>query len=591
MKFGLEIHQRLKSNKLFCSCPQEDGKGDPIRVKRYLHPVYSELGELDTAALEEAKKERCFEYLYYKNCCCLVELDEEPPHPINREALEIALEIALRFNLRLVDKLYVMRKIVIDGSNTSGFQRSVLLGINGFVDTSKGRVKIDSISLEEESCAIVEKDNNKVVYSLDRLGIPLIEISTAPDIKDPEHLRETAEKIGLILRLTNKVSRGLGSIRQDINVSIENGARVEIKGAQDLKALSLLASNEVERQKKLLEICNELRRRLGNKKLSKLIVEVTDIFKDSNSNFVKKALQSGNRAFALLLEKHNGLLGKEINPNRRYGTELADYARVAGVKGIIHSDEPLEKYSIKPEEVKIIRERLNCTSEDAFVIIFEERDRAIKALENVFYRASLLSIPSETRKANEDGTTSFLRPLPGKARLYPETDVPPIEITDEIIDKVRKNIGESLEEKRERLNKMLSADLTEKILRSHYLYIFEDLVAKGVDPTTAAVTLEDTLTMLKREGFNIKEENIVETLLAYKEGRIVKAAIPELLKLLSTGKSLDEAIAEKLKPLTINEIEEIVKENNYDLSKIMSKYRLRVEAQDVIKIIKQKRSQ
>lgn len=591
MKFGLEIHQRLKSNKLFCSCPQEDGKGDPIRVKRYLHPVYSELGELDTAALEEAKKERCFEYLYYKNCCCLVELDEEPPHPINREALEIALEIALRFNLRLVDKLYVMRKIVIDGSNTSGFQRSVLLGINGFVDTSKGRVKIDSISLEEESCAIVEKDNNKVVYSLDRLGIPLIEISTAPDIKDPEHLRETAEKIGLILRLTNKVSRGLGSIRQDINVSIENGARVEIKGAQDLKALSLLASNEVERQKKLLEICNELRKRLGNKKLSKLIVEVTDIFKDSNSNFVKKALQSGNRAFALLLEKHNGLLGKEINPNRRYGTELADYARVAGVKGIIHSDEPLEKYSIKPEEVKIIRERLNCTSEDAFVIIFEERDRAIKALENVFYRASLLSIPSETRKANEDGTTSFLRPLPGKARLYPETDVPPIEITDEIIDKVRKNIGESLEEKRERLNKMLSADLTEKILRSHYLYIFEDLVAKGVDPTTAAVTLEDTLTMLKREGFNIKEENIVETLLAYKEGRIVKAAIPELLKLLSTGKSLDEAIAEKLKPLTINEIEEIVKENNYDLSKIMSKYRLRVEAQDVIKIIKQKRSQ
>ncbi|MEM4359985.1 MAG: Glu-tRNA(Gln) amidotransferase subunit GatE, partial [Candidatus Bilamarchaeaceae archaeon] len=436
MKIGLEIHQRLLTHKLFCACPSElseDVEGDLV-VRRQLRPVVSELGEIDVATKHEFEKRKQFEYIVFEKNNCLVELDEEPPHPMNKEALEIALEIAMHLNAKVLDEIYVMRKIVIDGSNTCGFQRTCIIALDGYIDTSRGKVCIPTIALEEESAGIVRSDSSSVTYRLDRLGIPLIEISTAPDIVDGAHLLEVAEKIGLTMRATGKVARGIGSIRQDINVSVEGGARVEIKGAQELKLLPLLAEGEIKRQRALLEILAELRTRVNRPfSAERKFVDLTDILKNTSSELIRQGISRGQRVIGLKLEHHRGLVGKEIQPGKRYGTELSEYAKTAGVKGIIHSDEQMEKYGLTPQEIEGVRSALEMAENDAFVLVVAESERAKRALDKVCERASMNYIPSETRRANPDGTTSFIRPMPGSARLYPETDIPPIRITKELL--------------------------------------------------------------------------------------------------------------------------------------------------------------
>jgi Glu-tRNA(Gln) amidotransferase subunit E-like FAD-binding protein len=248
-KAGLEIHQQLETNKLFCSCSSilRDEKPD-ILVKRRLRSSEGESGEKDIAAEFESLKNKEFKYEGYKEHTCSVELDEEPPHDLNGDALDIVLQVCLLLECKLVDEIQVMRKVVVDGSNTSGFQRTALVGYGGFLKTSKGRVGIASVAVEEDAARRIREDKGSITFRLDRLGIPLIEIATDPDIKDPEHCKEVAERLGMILRSTSKVKRGLGSIRQDVNVSIKNGNRVEIKGFQDLRSMIKIIENEVKRQ-------------------------------------------------------------------------------------------------------------------------------------------------------------------------------------------------------------------------------------------------------------------------------------------------------------------------------------------------------
>ncbi|HIQ49846.1 MAG TPA: Glu-tRNA(Gln) amidotransferase subunit GatE [Nanoarchaeota archaeon] len=255
-KCGLEIHNRLAvKHKLFCKCPARFSKQEKpsFTVFRKLRAVPGETGEIDVAAEFEFLRDRDYIYYVYEDTCCLVELDEEPPHEINKEALFVALQIAKMLNCEIPEEIHVMRKIIIDGSNTSGFQRTAIVGLNGYIETSKGKVRINTVCLEEESAGIVEKNEKKVIYRLDRLGIPLIEISTAPDIKDPEHAKEVAEKIGMIIRSTGKSQRGIGVTRQDLNVSITHGARVEIKGVQELELIPKVLENEVKRQLEIIK--------------------------------------------------------------------------------------------------------------------------------------------------------------------------------------------------------------------------------------------------------------------------------------------------------------------------------------------------
>lgn len=247
-KAGLEIHQQLDTHKLFCNCPSITNKktAPDLKIKRKLRAVAGESGKKDIAAVFEEQKNKTFEYEFYHDCNCLIELDEEPPLDVNPEALEIVLQISLLLKAKIEPKLKIMRKIVVDGSNVSGFQRTVLIATNGNIKTSKGLVRIPTILLEEEAAKKISTKESKITYRLDRLGIPLVEIATSPDIKDPEHAKETAELIGTLLRST-QVKRGLGSIRQDVNLSIKNSPRMEVKGFQDLKSISKVIESEVQR--------------------------------------------------------------------------------------------------------------------------------------------------------------------------------------------------------------------------------------------------------------------------------------------------------------------------------------------------------
>lgn len=584
MKLGLEVHQRLDTRKLFCSCEStisEDEKAD-LLIKRRLHPVLSELGEIDVAALQEARKERVYEYSVYKKTNCLVETDEEPPHAINQEALTIALEIAFHLNAHALDEVQVMRKLVIDGSNTSGFQRTAIIAVNGYLETSKGKVRIPQIALEEESAGIIETTENVAKYRLDRLGIPLIEISTDPDIKDGMHLLEVAEKIGALMRATGKVARGLGTIRQDVNVSIEGGTRVEIKGAQDLKMLPLIVENEVKRQQELITLYSKIK-----KVTDPTIVDLTTILSKTSSKLIKVGIERGQKVLAIKVADLKGVIGKEVNPNRRFGTELSEYAKMAGVKGIIHSDEDLSKYTLSEKEITDIKNTLKVGTEDAFIMVVADEKTAKYALSAVIDRINAKPVLGETRRANQDGTSAYMRPIPGKARLYPETDVPAFMLSDAFVKSVKKQMGESLEEKKEKLKKLLNPEMAEKILKSKHLKLFEKLISDGNDPMLVASTLENTLIALRREGIEITDiENVMNELFkAYQKQLFVKAAIAEVLKLASKGKTVEEAVKEgKLERISGKELEKIAKENNFDVTKIMQQYRLRVDPQDIQKI-------
>ncbi|MBI2084494.1 MAG: Glu-tRNA(Gln) amidotransferase subunit GatE [Candidatus Aenigmarchaeota archaeon] len=468
MKAGLELHMQLDTHKLFCKCPTSMKEKNPVKsVVRKLHPVASELGEIDTAAEFEYLRDRTFQYQVFNSESCLVELDEEPPHEINPEALEIGLRIALMLNCEIPNEIHVMRKIVIDGSNTSGFQRTAIIGLNGWISYKGSRIPITQISLEEDASAIVGEQSGNVIYRLNRLGVPLVEIDTGIlENFTPEQIQEIAYLIGITARSTGKTKVGIGSIRQDLNVSIRNGPRIEVKGVQELGLLSKVIQFEVQRQMKE-----------------------------------------------------------------------------------------------KPKE--------------------------------------------ETRGANLDGTTRYLRPLPGRGRMYPESDLMPIQVTKEFVESLKKNLPESWISKIERFKTKLKLPdtLAKEIVSSEYLYLFEKVVEKtNADAVVVANTLTSIVKDLERrekiEIDRIQESRFLELFDHLGKRKIMKEAIPEILKYLATypQNSVEDALRElNLKPLSVAEVRQIAEEilnqqPNIQFEKlygiVMSKVRGKIDAQEAMKIVK-----
>jgi len=560
---GLEIHQQLDTaTKLFCSCPTalREPEESTRRFRRYLHPTRSELGEIDEAALEESQLDREFEYLAY-DTTCLVEADEEPPRRLDAEALETTLEIAELLSMTPVDQAHVMRKIVVDGSNTSGFQRSAQIATDGVVETDDGPVRVADLMLEEESCKRVAETDDGVRFSLDRLGIPLVEIGTKPDIATPEQAREAAERIGMLLRSTGQVKRGLGTIRQDVNVSIAEGARVEVKGVQSLDDIDDIVRNEVRRQVELLEIATELGEReaaVGEAR------DVTDVFEDTDSGVVGGALDDGGAVWGVRLAGFDGLVGREIGPDRRLGTELSDHAKRRGAGGIFHTDE-LPAYGVTESEVAALREAVDAGPEDAVAIVAADPDVAASAIEAAAERAetAIEGVPEETRGANEDGSTEYLRPLPGAARMYPETDVPPVEPDADSVE-----APELLTERVERYQSELDlgAGLAEQVAYGQHMPLFERAVDAGVDPTLAADTLESTLTELRRDDVavdRLTDEHLLATLELVRDGELPNEGVPELLAALADDPDRSAAQAiddEDLGGVAEDEVREAVAE-------------------------------
>ncbi len=565
---GLEIHQQLNTkHKLFCKCPTvfRDPEEHVKSFSRSLHATMSEMGEIDRAALEESQTGKKFRYLSFESTC-LVEEDEEPPGNLNKEALEIALEVALLLGMEPVDQIQIMRKLVIDGSNTSGFQRTALIARGGQIETEEGVVRLGELMLEEESAKRIEEKKGEVIYSLDRIGIPLVEISTLPDIKTPKQARNVAAKIGMLLRSTGKVKRGIGTIRQDINISINSGARVELKGVQNLDDIEKIIQIEIDRQKNLIEI----KETLGSKEVEiKPSMEVTEVFKETSSEVIQKEVDRGGVVVALPMEGFQGILGEMIAPDRRLGTELSDYAKKYGAGGIFHTDE-LPNYGIMQEEVDEIRRRMGIKNESAFVIVAAEKKVANEAIVSVADRAEgcLESVPEETRGVKEDGTSRYLRPLPGEARMYPETDVFPVEVETSGI-----RVVETLEKRAERYNKDLGIgeDLSKQMAYSERMPLFERAIDTGVKPTLAIDILENKYTELRREGVqvgNVSDENFEEIFQLIAEKKLMREGIAEVLKLMSAKKfATVNAALEKMGLVVVEEegvrqiIEKIVKAN------------------------------
>ena len=463
-KCGLEIHQQLDTPKLFCNCPSvvRDTTEPDIHFTRRLHPVIGETGEIDVAAAHEAIQRKFFLYEGTHISSCLVEMDEEPPFPINQEALKVVLQIANLLNMELVEEIQVMRKIVIDGSNVTGFQRTALIGVNGHMDTSAGRVGIPTLLLEEEAAQKGETTKEYVKYRLDRLGVAMVEISTDSSLKDPEHAKEAAEKIGMILRSTGKVKRGIGSIRQDVNISIEKGARTEVKGFQDLKSIPKVIDFEIQRQIDLIG---------------------------------------------------------------------------------------------KGEKVK-----------------------------------------KEVRKAESDLTTSFLRPLPGAARLYPETDVLPIKLTKDLLEAIEE--VELIEDKvKEMVKKFdISTELAKSIVKDRKDKLLEEVLTKykTLKPAFVIDTLLSSVKQVKKQ-YNIdispSEEDYEIIFKHLDKGEIAKESVLEILK----EKKPVKDIIENYKLMSDNELEQelknIITENkglpfNALIGKAMAKLRGKAAGQKIVEILK-----
>ena len=549
LKMGLEIHQQLNTqHKLFCPCKTEliDDEHNEL-IRRNLRPTQSELGEIDRAALQESLRNLNFQYEAYNYNTCLVETDDEPPHSLNEEALEISITIAALMNMHIVDEFHTMRKQVIDGSNTGGFQRTGLVATDGYLDTPYGRVAIESLGLEEDAARRIETTDDYTEFRLDRLGIPLAEITTDPSMHHPEQVREVAYMIGQVLRSTN-VKRGLGTIRQDLNISISEGARVEIKGVQNLDLMSTIVENEVTRQLNLIDIKKELNER--NAEVLEEIHDLDELFENTES----KILKSAESIKAVVLKGFDGLIGREVQPGRRFGTEIASYAKKRGVSGIFHSDE-LPAYGITQEEVDKVAEFLDIGPEDAFIIVAHDEDIAISALEEVKRRANLgfEGVLEETRKSLDDGNTEYMRPLPTANRMYLETDIPLFKITDELVEPIKNNLPELPDVKKERIIKEynLSEDLANQLVKRLEADVFEDILSDvDVNPTPVASLLAYDLREIKREGYDI-------TILTTQHFK-------DLFQLLADGKIAKDSVTKLATAIIESPEEEVIKiaENN-----------------------------
>lgn len=596
LKIGLEIHQQVGKRKLFCGCPAQIVERAPdLVVGRKLRASAGETGAIDVAAQAEAAKQKLYSYHAYHGATCLVELDEEPPHPADTEVIRTGAMVAKACGSTILPTMQFMRKTIVDGSATSGFQRTGLLALGGQVPQVQPPVRLQTICVEEDAAKIVERSAGADTYNLSRLGIPLIEIATEPDIVSPQHAQETAAQLGMLLRSTRRVKRGLGTIRQDLNVSIAGGTRIEIKGAQDLRMIPVLLENEARRQHNLLRLKGDLQG-ADPLRIAAHPVDVTGLLR-SGKGFIAKAIERGEKAFGMKVAGFHGLLGRELCPNYRVGTELADLAKSWGFGGLIHSDEDMAKYGLA-ERLADLRAAFGLAQQDAFIILIGDPARIRLLMESVLVpriRQFFAGVPKEVRRANPDGTTSFLRPMPGGARMYPETDIPlvavpadveaPMLLTEQArLLKERFGLGEE----QARLLVREGIDLEEQALRY-----------PSIDPVfIATASLTYGKEIQARYGREIDHLALLDPLLAaVQESRIPKEAVFQILVEIAEGKTSPDAIDYgKYAQLPDDELRGIVREvlaanpqarPNALMGQIMAKARGKADGKRVMEMLKE----
>lgn len=571
VKVGLEIHQQLATNKkLFCNCTPLESDEYFMKFQRKLRASKSELGEFDPAALFEKSKSKTIMYYANPESSCLVEQDEEPPHELDEDARKIALIIASALKSNIFSEIYPMRKTVVDGSNTTGFQRTMLISQGGFYDVEGTKIGIQSICLEEDAAKILGEQGSIRKYGLERLGVPLVEIATEPFEVKPHEVRKIALSLGRILRSTKKVKRGLGSIRQDVNVSIkEGGVVIEVKGVQQLEQLEKVVEYEAKRQHGLLKISKKLQEKNWIHVNQDDRKDITELFSKCKSEIIQNAIKKNQKIFAVSFRNMAGMFGYSPYEGIRLGKEVAELVRFFGLGGVFHSDE-LPNYGIEKSDLENLKEFLKITENDGFLILAIPEEKIHAIVDQIILRIEHIKnkgIPIDTRLATQTGETKFLRPRPGAARMYPETDIPPILISKEELEDARKNIPKSWDESIKELQTKyeINSQLTEQIFDSRYIELFEKIVEKTkVNPTFVASVLCSTITNLERSGLNsnlLQNKEIVKSFELLEVGKIAKESIEIIFENIMAGKA--KTTEEAMKNTAIEAV------NESDLEKII----------------------
>ncbi len=536
-KSGLEIHQQLLTEKkLFCRCPagKYNHKFD-AEILRHMRPTLSELGEYDGTALMEFKTKKDIIYHINRETVCTYEMDDTPPFEINEQALDIALEIALLYKSATTDEIHIARKQYLDGSIPTGFQRTAIISIGGIIPYKNREINIIQLSIEEDSCREVSDHGHRRVYIADRLGMPLIETVTAPDMKTPFEVAEVGKILSNIVKSTGKVRTGAGAAREDVNVSVTGGTRIEIKGVPSLKRIPLLTYNEAMRQWNLLRLKEELlNRNITPESFTSKHDNITRILRKTKYLPISNALNEEMIIGSVILRGFKGLLNWQTQTETYFSKEISDRVRVVAclttLPNIIHSDSTSETISIA--EWQKVKKAVGAAENDTVVIVWGNEMDVNTAMKEIAIRAkeAAIGIPSETRQALKDGTTGFERILPGPERMYPDTDLPPKRIRQERIKKIQSQLPGLFCDRVKRYTELgVPVDLIEPLAISELANLFEEVVSKWkLNPKLSAVVLIQYPKRLKKMGlkFNSLDSNILKDILkAYKDGLIAKEGI------------------------------------------------------------------
>ncbi|NWJ21445.1 Glu-tRNA(Gln) amidotransferase subunit GatE [Marine Group I thaumarchaeote] len=580
LKVGLEIHQQLNTNKkLFCKCRPIESDEYTEKFSRRLRTAKSELGELDPAALFEKTKSKKISYYANSQSSCLVEKDEEPPHDLDYDAKKISLLISCMLESKIFSEIHVMRKTVIDGSNTAGFQRTMLVSQGGNLNVNGKKIGVQAICLEEDAAKLLKDEQDQRNYSLDRLGIPLVEIALEPVIAKPTEVKEIALTLGRLLRVTGMVKRGIGSIRQDVNISVMNSGVVEVKGVQQLDQLEKIIDYEAKRQYGLILIAEKLKK-LSITISKEDVFDITEVFKDCESKIIQNALKLKIKIKAILVRNFSGMFGFEPYPGIRLGKEIGQLVRFFGVGGVFHSDE-LPNYGINDSDVDNVKKYLKLVDGDGFLIIAGEDSKLDYAIDSIINRIkdATQGVPAETRGATQDGETIFLRPRPGASRMYPETDIPSISVLPEEIKLAKENIPKSWNDSIAEIQQKysLNSQLSEQIFDSEYLELFEKICKnKKNSPNFVASILCSSITNLQRKGFDailLKPEHVIESFELLASDKIPKESLEIIFESIMSGKSENVSIAMQSTDVSsmgedeLNDILDKIIQNNMDLVK------------------------
>jgi len=580
LKVGLEIHQQLNTNKkLFCKCRPIESDEYTEKFSRRLRTAKSELGELDPAALFEKTKSKKISYYANSQSSCLVEKDEEPPHDLDYDAKKTSLLISCMLESKIFSEIHVMRKTVIDGSNTAGFQRTMLVSQGGNLNVNGKKIGVQAICLEEDAAKLLKDEQDQRNYSLDRLGIPLVEIALEPVIAKPTEVKEIALTLGRLLRVTGMVKRGIGSIRQDVNISVMNSGVVEVKGVQQLDQLEKIIDYEAKRQYGLILIAEKLKK-LSITISKEDVFDITEVFKDCESKIIQNALKLKIKIKAILVRNFSGMFGFEPYPGIRLGKEIGQLVRFFGVGGVFHSDE-LPNYGINDSDVDNVKKYLKLVDGDGFLIIAGEDSKLDYAIDSIINRIkdAAQGVPAETRGATQDGETIFLRPRPGASRMYPETDIPSISVLPEEIKLAKENIPKSWNDSIAEIQQKysLNSQLSEQIFDSEYLELFEKICKnKKNSPNFVASILCSSITNLQRKGFDailLKPEHIIESFELLASDKIPKESLEIIFESIMSGKSENVSIAMQSTDVSsmgedeLNDILDKIIQNNMDLVK------------------------